>query len=217
MRPLSWIVFAGLSFSNAFATTEVDLYAPYVQEFSQNAKTLAEEVENPYLAIKSEEIKYFPTGLQYDRLQASFTILEKVVNSQAFKEKVIGYINGRGKREFQSNKKLTNEQIYLKLMEGRELLGPETPGVANLYIWKYYKRGRVIGYTSPGASKWINVNWNYYAGFKEPSMAGNIFHEWIHLMGFYHSSASDYDSVPYAIGRIVVNLAALYQKQGYLD
>jgi hypothetical protein len=217
MRIVFFVFLFLISSSKAFSRSEVGQYSPYIQVFSKDAQMLASQVENPYLSIKSEEIRYFPTGRQFDRLTNAFLIVEAVVNSQAFKEKVIGYINGRGKRQYQSNNKLTNEQIYLKLMEGRELLTPETPGVANMYVSKYYENSRTVGHTYPGSRKWIYVNWNFYSWYEVPAMAENLFHEWVHVMGFYHSRRNDYDSVPYAIGRIVGELAAKYQKEGFLD
>jgi len=203
--------------SLAFAKTEVQIYSPYIHKYSAKSGILADSIPSSYLAIKNEEVRYFPEGEQMTTLLQSFILLEAIVNSKTFKKQVIGHIDSWDQRSYTSNNGLTNEQIYLKLMEGRELLTPDTPGEANIFIEKYYKRSGTIGFTYPGDHKWIYINWRHYAGFNVSEMASNIFHEWIHLMGFYHSSSRDYDSVPYAIGTIVENLARIYLRQGFIE
>jgi hypothetical protein len=142
-----------------------------------------------------------------------------VINSEEFKAKVINYIGLDGKRAYSSNNGLTNEQIYSKLMEGNELLGGQsTLGEMNFDLERYSKWwSKVIGYTSPGVDNWIEVNGKFYANYQPDSIAGNLTHEWIHLNGFYHDSARDHDSVPYAVGYIMEALATKYLKQGFLE
>jgi hypothetical protein len=63
----------------------------------------------------------------------------------------------------------------------------------------------VIGYTY-GTSKRIWVNNKYFVTNADTSVASNLFHEWLHKVGFGHavsySVSRDY-SVPYAIGRLI--------------
>ncbi len=161
--------------------------------------------------------KSHPTELA--NIKKSFAVIEAVINSEEFKAKVINYVGLDGKRAYSSNKGLTNEQIYSKLMEGNELLGGEqTLGEMNFDIERYNKWwSKVIGYTSPGVDNWIEVNGKFYANYQADSIAGNLTHEWIHLNGFYHDSARDHDSVPYAVGYIMENLATKFLKQGFLE
>jgi hypothetical protein len=48
-------------------------------------------------------------------------------------------------------------------------------------------------------------------------MVSNLVHEWIHLLGYFHVRVGDYDSVPYAIGRIAYKVAIeLKQKKNLI-
>lgn len=149
------------------------------------------------------------TGFDGDKsvkLEMAFRVLEDVVNSEEFKEKVLNFKNRKGERAFASNKGLTNEDIYSKFMDGRENLQQDTPNEMNFFL-KLYNRpwSRVIGYTS-GSTNLININWKYFKGNPIHSVAANLAHEWVHKIGFDHKSASESDSVPYGIGYIVGEL-----------
>ena len=159
----------------------------------------------------------YPSELK--TLKASFPVIEAVLNSNEFKDKVINYVGLDGKRAFTSNKGMTNEQIYEYLMQGKEVLnGNNTLGEMNFNVERYYKWwSKVIGYTEPTKHSWIEVNGKFYQNYAVNEVAGNISHEWIHLTGFTHDSARDHDSVPYALGYIVEDLAKKFMKQGFLD
>lgn len=153
------------------------------------------------------------------KINRALPIMEAVVNSEEFKREVIGYVGSDGKRSYTSNNRLTNEQVYEFLMQGKELLkGDSTLGEMNFNVERYSRWwSKVIAYTSPGNHDWIMVNGKFYANFNEVDIASNLVHEWIHLTGFYHDSARDRDSVPYAVGDIVGKLATKFVKQGFLD
>lgn len=216
---MRFVLFLSIIFvSNALAET---IYTPEKlllrQEFAKNSKELASNIQTPFIKVVQEKIN-FNRGSVYNILMDAMDLVEIVVNSEAFKEKVIGYINSTGNRNYTRNEGLSNEEVYLKLMEGKEVLDQTTPGEMNLYIQQYNRWwSKVIGYTKIGTSKWMWVNWKFYKNFDASEMASNIVHEWIHLMGFYHDSASDHDSVPYAIGYITRTLAAQYLQTGRLD
>lgn len=166
-----------------------------------------EAVTSGYLAVKAMEVKGFDKE-SLKKLQKAFEVLEKVVNSEEFKNRVVNFKNTKGERKFASNNGLTNEQIYQQFMEGRETLQPNTPDEMNFYLRLYYKRWtRVIGYTTPTTNV-INVNWKFFSGFTPADVAGNLAHEWTHKIGFDHTSAAEHDSAPYAIGYIVEEMAA---------
>ena len=152
-------------------------------------------------------------------IRKAFPVMEAVVNSEEFKREVIGYVGLDGQRAYTSNNKLTNEEIYEFLMQGKELLkGDSTLGEMNFNVERYSRWwSKVIAYTSPGQHDWIEVNGKFYSTFDEVAIAANLTHEWIHLTGFYHDSARDHDSVPYAVGYIVERLAKKFVKQGFLD
>ncbi len=149
------------------------------------------------------------TGFDGDKgakMEAALRVLEDVVNSEEFKEKVINFKNKKGQRAFASNNGLSNEDIYAKFMEGRETLQPNTPNEMNFFLKLYHKPwSRVIGYTS-ASTNLININWKYFKGNSVDNVAANLAHEWVHKIGFGHKSASEHDSAPYGIGYIVGQL-----------
>jgi hypothetical protein len=164
-----------------------------------------------HLEVRGMELAGFDqTGHQ--KLQASFRVLEKVVNSLEFKNRVINFKNRKNERAFASNMGLTNEDIYEIFMEGRETLQPETAGEMNFFLKLYYNRfSQVIGHTSKDTNT-ININWKFFKDFEPHQVASNLAHEWVHKIGFDHRSASESDSVPYAIGNIVRELGEKYVK-----
>lgn len=209
------IIFASALHAETIFTPEKNLLIR--QEFAKNSKELAQRVHTPFIKVIQEEVN-FNRGSVYDTMMEAIELVEIIVNSETFKERVIGFINTNGARSFTRNEGLTNEEVYLKLMEGKEVLDQETPGEMNLYIQQYHRWwSKVIGYTKIGSSKWMWVNWKFYKNFAASEMASNIVHEWIHLMGFYHDSASDHDSVPYAVGYITRNLVEQYVQTGRID
>lgn len=157
------------------------------------------------LLVKGMEIKGF-TGESLDKMEDAMAVLEKIVNSQEFKDRVINFTNSAGERSFRSNNNLTNEQIYDKFMEGRETLQQNTPGEMNFYLKLYNKPwSKVIGWTS-GDINTIHINYKFFKNFRLADVAGNLAHEWTHKLGFGHKSAKEHDSAPYGIGYIVREL-----------
>ncbi len=203
-----------------FATTNCDHKQHEKLKVSPLAAKLAEATPTGFLKVAPGEIygfKYYPEELS--RMMDAFKMIEEVVNSEEFKEKVIGYMGSTGNRSYTSSNNLTNEQVYAFLMQGKELLkGNETLGEMNFDVARYYKRwSKVIGYTNPGKHNWISVNGKFYRNYDVAQIASNITHEWIHLCGFYHDSARDHDSVPYAVGYIMEDLVKKLMQQGYLN
>ncbi len=153
------------------------------------------------------------------RLIQSFDIIEAVINSEEFKELVIQY-KGKGKfGGYTSHQGLTNEQIYEKIMSGKEVVGgTQTLMEMNFDVSRYVPilPSHVIGRTYVGLSNLIEVNGRKYAFLSPADMAANLTHEWIHLLGFLHTNAEDLQSVPYAVGDIMQKLAEKYLAQGFL-
>lgn len=174
-----------------------------------------------YLKVVPDKIQGFDNVPKEEaRLQEAFGVIEKVMNSNEFKNKVISYQGSGSKGGYTSNKDMTNEEIYEFLMQGKELIdGETTQGEMNLDVKRYkpWYSSKVIGRTRPGKDKWIEVNGQHYSRMGVAGMASNITHEWIHLNGFYHDSAKDHESVPYKVGYIVEELAKKYLEQGYLE
>jgi hypothetical protein len=96
------------------------------------------------------------------KMNKAFEVLEKVVNSNEFKDRVINFKNTQNERSFASNNGLTNEQIFEIFMEGRETLQQNTPGEMNFFLKLYHRPfSKVIGWTS-GNINTININWKFY-------------------------------------------------------
>ncbi len=175
----------------------------------------ADKVATGHLKVVPGEVygfKKYPSELAM--IQKAIPIMEAVVNSEEFKQRVIGR-----QPAYTSNRGMTNSQVYTYLMQGKELLnGNNTLGEMNFNVERYSRWwSKVIAYTSPGQHDWIMVNGKFYSKFDQIDIAANLTHEWIHLTGFLHDSASDRDSVPYAVGDIVEELSRKFVKQGFLD
>lgn len=159
-------------------------------------------IETGRLSVRPMMIEGFSaSGLE--KLKQAFKLLEEVLNSSEFKDRVINFKNGQGERRYASNNGFTNEQIYQIFMEGREILLNNTPGEMNLFLKLYNNPlSNVIGYTTP-TSNVININNKFFRNYRVQDVAANLTHEWLHKLGFDHQSAREHDSVPYAIGYMI--------------
>jgi hypothetical protein len=172
-------------------------------------------VKNQYLKFVPESYR-FPsrtrTGKQQKKkFEKALEIMEEIVNSEEFKQKVLSYERVVGKdasgndiksRSYANNyiwndkdNPLSNEDIYNIIMTGDERSRENTLGEMNfnsyVRICKWYQRkftwcNGVIGSTNPHSSKWIKLNWKFYKKFETEEMVSNMIHEWIHLLGFLH-------------------------------
>jgi len=116
-----------------------------------------------------------------------------------------------------SQKKLSNEDVFNTIMRGNEKMRPSTFSEMNInsYVKMCSRIERrvskwckgVVGSTNPNSSKWLKLNWKYYRGFKVHDMVGNIVHEWVHLLGFLHGTSNIKEEVPYVVGKIAANIA----------
>ncbi len=217
-----WILSLALAFTVSLPDTSIqamiseDHHHP-VEKFTPEDHNylIPNSVGNQYLAVKGMNI----TGFSKDgllKLQEAFSLLEDVVNSEEFKDRVINFKNSKGKRAFASNNNMTNEEIFEAFMEGRETLQMDTPGEMNFYLQLYNRPwSKVIGYTSQNTNV-ININWKYFKNFEPHEVASNLAHEWTHKIGFGHKSAKEHDSAPYAIGYIITDIATKMYKMNKL-
>ncbi len=147
------------------------------------------------------------------KLYKAVDIIKKVVASSEFRTKVLNYTYG-GKKQYVDNLGLTNQQIYQKLLDGREELKPEVDNQMDLELQLYYSWRSTVGYTTPGELR-IYLNTKFFDSYTPAEVAGNVFHEWTHKLGFDHASSYSVardSSVPYAIGYIVEELGKKYEK-----
>ncbi len=149
---------------------------------------------------------------QEEKVNKAIEIIKKVIASDEFRTKVINFTYN-GKQQFLDNKGLTNEQIYLKLIQGAENLVPEDDNEMDLELELYYSSKNTVGYTYPNTVRvWMNTK--YFTPYTPTQVAGNVFHEWTHKLGFEHASSYSVardSSVPYAIGYLIRDLGKKYE------
>ncbi len=203
-------------------------------KFSQYSEELSEQVPSKQLRFVEEDIHFFE-GPQKVKFEKALAIIEEVMNSEAFKHKVIGFIDSRNERKYNKNylwdnsdKRLTNEDIYNVIMDGNEKMRPNTLGEMNFNSWvkecTLWQTARnpiwcfqVIGSTEPHSSHWITLNWNFYQNFETHEMVANMVHEWIHLLGFIHGESNLEEEVPYVVGKIAGEVAKnLLEQNNYI-
>lgn len=131
-------------------------------------------------------------------------LVKKVVATEAFRDAVINFTYN-GQRAFVDNKGLTNEEIYQSILDAAERLTPAKNNTLDVGVKLYYENSTVVGYTST-AYTYINVNTKYFDTYAINSVASNLFHEWLHKVGYSHDAAATASrpySVPYAVGTII--------------
>ncbi|HXH73933.1 MAG TPA: hypothetical protein VNJ08_03145 [Bacteriovoracaceae bacterium] len=209
-----WIFSAALVFGLSLTNTNTQNMmehghnlAPRAFKPSSAQYVHPDSVVTGHLSVKGMKLTGF-AGTDLKKMQDAFAVLEQVVNSAEFKNKVINFKNTKGERKFASNNGLSNEEIFEQFMEGRETLQTNTPGEMNFFLKLYNNRwSRVVGWTTPDTNQ-ININRKFFRNYKANEVAGNLAHEWTHKLGFGHASAAEHDSVPYAVGYIVEEMAA---------
>ena len=148
---------------------------------------------------------------QEQKIFKAIKLIKKVVLSPEFKEAVISK-SFNNEFTYKDNAGLTNEEIYQKIIEGRELVGRNTEanGIMDLELVLYRDdNSNTIGYTYPKISH-VYINEKFLNKFEPYQVANNLFHEWLHKIGFDHSVEKTPErehSVPYALGYIVKDIA----------
>jgi len=139
-----------------------------------------------------------------EKMEKAIEIIKLVVATEEFKNLILNH-SYNGARTFVDNGGYTNAQIYKILLDGAEKLQPSKNNRMDVEVELYTAATNVVGYTYP-SSRRIWVNTKYFDQYTAAGVAHNLMHEWMHKLGFEHSSswnaARDY-SVPYAIGDIM--------------
>lgn len=151
------------------------------------------------------------TSTQEAKIQAAERRIRNVIGSEEFRTRVLNHTYN-GRKTFLSNNGLTNSQIYQKILEGAEKLQPAKNNAMDLIVKLYYQNSTTVGYTTT-SSKTINMNTKYFNKYTSSQVAHNMMHEWMHKLGFGHTSyytSSRIYSVPYALGKIMNDLAPKY-------
>ena len=141
---------------------------------------------------------------KYDKAVA---LVKKVVATEAFRTAVLNHTYG-GMKTFVQNNGLSNAQVYQAVLDAAEKLTPSKNNTMDVGVKLYYENSSTVGYTSTGIT-YINVNTKYFDTYAINSVAANLFHEWLHKLGYGHdvsATARRPYSVPYAIGSIIRNV-----------
>lgn len=144
---------------------------------------------------------------QEEKMLAALERAKLVINSTAFKERVLNH-TFNDERAFSENNGQSNEEIYETFMAGAEDLLPEIDYEMDLDITLYYANNSTVGYTYPNTLR-IWVNNKFFSGYTLGQVAANAVHEWTHKIGYGHSrynSPSRPYTVPYGIGSIIQEL-----------
>ena len=138
------------------------------------------------------------------KMNEAIEIIKLVVATEEFREKILNH-TFNGKKTFVDNRGYTNGQIYQIILDGAEKLTPVKNNQMDVEVELYSANTNVVGYTYPN-SKRIWVNSTFFNLYTPAGIAHNLFHEWMHKLGFEHAtswSVSRDSSVPYAVGDIM--------------
>ncbi len=147
------------------------------------------------------------TQSQTDKYNEAVAIVKKVVGTDEFRDRILNHTYN-GIKQFVDNRGLTNAQIYQSILDAAEKLTPAKNNIMDVGVKLYYEANNVVGWTSTSIT-YINVNTKYFDSYTTASVAGNLFHEWLHKLGYGHdasATASRPYSVPYAVGYMISNL-----------
>ena len=139
-----------------------------------------------------------------DKYNRAVALVKKVVATEAFRTAVLNHAYG-GAKTFVQNNSLTNAQIYQSCLDAAEKLTPTKNNTMDVGVKLYYEASSTVGYTSSSIS-YINVNTKFFDIYAINSVAANLFHEWLHKLGYGHDVAATTRrpySVPYGIGTII--------------
>ena len=155
------------------------------------------------LDIKLHEVN---GGDDWDRVTLRHVLktMKTVLNYPTFENEILNYPH------FEGTNGLTNAEILKSIKRGHELFDDveDRDGVMDLRINIVHRMfmGRTAAYTT-GYSPFIYVRAKTVR--KQPfwELAGILTHEWVHLLGFDHATDETYDSVPYAVGKIMETMS----------
>lgn len=142
-----------------------------------------------------------------EKYNEAVAIVKKVVATEAFRTQVLNHTYN-GEKTYVQNNGLTNAEIYQDILDAAESLTPAKNNTLDVGVKLYYENNSVVGYTN-GSITYINVNTKFFDSYDANEVAGNLFHEWLHKLGYGHDSSATARrpySVPYAIGYMIRNI-----------
>lgn len=183
-----------------------------------------EALEMVSLAMKSNEVmEQIVRYTWQDQLGVITSTFHKnhLDHSPEFEEQYEDDIHGTGQIIYSPTERryyLDNMAIYNVLVSGWDPFHDEKDGDIDVSANLYYRRfSSAIGYMNIGSWK-TYINTKYFVGDEDEiiaQIAGNIIHEYMHVIGFVHAWDWNYKrdhSVPYAIGNIVEDWVLEHRK-----
>lgn len=196
--------------SSTDEVTDVDTIGTETGNDSGDADTGSDPVivdsNLPALALSFDtNVSYMNfTSAQEDKYNQAVALVKKVVGTEAFRDSVLNHTYN-GAKTYANNGGKTNAQIYQSILDAAEKLTPSKNNTMDVGVKLYYEASTVVGWTS-GSITYINVNTKFFDSYAVNSVASNLFHEWLHKLGYGHDAAATTArpySIPYAVGRMV--------------
>lgn len=148
------------------------------------------------------------TPARIDKYKQAMALLKRVVATTTLKDKILNFDSPCTVNLFVDSSE-SRASIYRHILEGNETLQPDKDNELDVEVEFYYAATSTVGYTY-GNSRRIWVNTKFFDKYTPPYVADNLMHEWLHKLGYKHSSAYNtcrQYSVPYAIGYITEDIA----------
>ena len=144
---------------------------------------------------------------QAEKFSQASEIIKRVVASDNFRDQIVNYTYN-GVKRFVKNKGLSNEKIYLAILDGAEKLTPTKDNTMSLNARLYTATFLEMSY-SYANTLLISINTAYFDKITAVELAGRMTHHWLHKLGFdYKNTTSEakLNSVPVAISRILQDI-----------
>lgn len=158
---------------------------------------LVEEVLKPIeVAAYSGPVKIsrstqFGSDLQNSKILAAIQKAEEIMNSEAFKQRVLS-------SRFTSTKD-SSEVILDRILSSNKQYSEV------IWVFERHRSRKVLGWTYASEKRiWFN-NRNFDTRTQN-GLTGTVCHELMHKIGYDHRSARDLMSVPYSLGTICSQL-----------
>jgi hypothetical protein len=205
--------------SGGGSSKESTASAPVTNDESADGSDSTPSVPDPTSTVPALALSY-KTNVSYlsgfesadeAKYNKAVAIVKKVVATEAFRTAVLNHTYN-GDKTFVQNNGLTNAEIYQDILDAAETLKPTKNNTMDVGVKLYYENSSTVGYTN-GSITYINVNTKFFDTYAANSVAGNLFHEWLHKLGYGHDSSATARrpySVPYAIGYMVRTIGAKF-------
>lgn len=153
-------------------------------------------------------------GHNLDKLEKALEIMERVVNSELFQNKILYY-------EFHYRKKLfggaidfpyTSSQVLEIIENAVNYPGNTAPHTIDLYLELLHGKNSRLANNGQAPEKEIYIDKAQFEQMTSKQLANYLFHEWLHKLGFQHARYNlpfnkRNQSVPYAVGYFIEELA----------